>query len=550
MECGASVAEEEKLDALGQSAESPRDKTQFKRATHARLMVGLAAGVMSLILLLLWRLRPHPTTVAPSAKEVKNFDATATTQGASDCSGFLGTWEVRECHKARNSRTAVGIDYWVIQEATKTVAKGYWQSGANPTYRKPLSITCGGSAFPISTGSHNVSDKPMQLRMVNGHAYGEITSDGVISRFDGQKVSYKPFFSFDTHIYEDESACALPAELSELNAPTSEDRDGPVPYEIVQAEDTSHMAITKRLSELTARDFAEAVKDKRMRYRVVVPPTIKEQQVEPTVTKIIDEITSKDRDIDEIGVLLYSDKAIVDEAFDVATATWAPHGELGHVTPEIAKTNDRAGYRIKVEVRKDLEAYLKKRNTPETRLGLSDEQRKAVFREVDAAEGRAEREMPLPELGFRTQEEAHVYFERQDQLREKYTAQVAAEHQLSDEAITAIIHEGVEKNWPTVATPEEAAQAALERAQAQQEAEAHAEGFSSYAEQEAAQREAEAHRKAEQEATAAKVRQKAVEEEAARRKGLPTLHLHEERDGFMHCDDGYHLNADKTGCVQ
>ncbi len=83
--------------------------------------------------------------------------------------------------------------------------------------------------------------------------------------------------------------------------------DDAVAYEIVEAKDISYPG------------------NKRMNYRIVVSPEIKKHQVGPTVKKIIADIIAKDKDIDDIGLWLYSDRKLAfRSAYDVAMALWTP----------------------------------------------------------------------------------------------------------------------------------------------------------------------------------------------------------------------------------
>ena len=101
---------------------------------------------------------------------------------------------------------------------------------------------------------------------------------------------------------------------------------GPLSYEIAVVEDQSHKALVKRLSDYTPQELASLPTDKKMLYRVVVSPRITQNQVKPLVEQIIRDITAGDRDVDEITLFLYSDREVVNGAYDVARATWAPWG--------------------------------------------------------------------------------------------------------------------------------------------------------------------------------------------------------------------------------
>lgn len=94
--------------------------------------------------------------------------------------------------------------------------------------------------------------------------------------------------------------------------------------------------------------------NKRFTYRVLVSPKIKRNQIEPLFNQLIEEFTSIDKDIDDITIWLYSNEKLV--IYDVAMATWAP--EDGNVTGEIAVTNNRDSYKLKITISENLEKNL------------------------------------------------------------------------------------------------------------------------------------------------------------------------------------------------
>lgn len=233
----------------------------------------------------------------------------------------------------------------------------------------------------------------------------------------------------------------------------------PVAYEIVESEDQSRKAITKRLSSYTHQELVKLPIDKRMEYRVVVSPTIKENQVRPIIEQIVTDITSKDNDIDEISLFLYSDKELVKDGwYDVARATWAPGGELGSVTPEIARSNNRHDYKTTIQVADNLEQYLKQRAKSEDNFGLTETQRRKIYKEVMAAEDKswAEANKKYPVSGRSTwdlsQSELRSRMDRGTKLAQKlgdqYEDELAKKYSLTQEQLTQIIIEGNSERWP------------------------------------------------------------------------------------------------------
>lgn len=219
-------------------------------------------------------------------------------------------------------------------------------------------------------------------------------------------------------------------------------------YEIVATDDDSYKTLTKPLSSYTTQEVRNLPMAKKFVYKVVVPPSIKTAQVRPTVGRIIADITGQDNDIDEIVLFFYSDKELVNEAYDVARAVWAPGGKTGEVTPEIATTDDRTGYRTTIETKDNLEEYLSNRQKSESKFGLSEDQRKVVFLELVAAEDRAAKE-----ADNLYSNDLEKYATANRELEDKYKAEVRTKYGISEDTANQIAAEGMTDNWPTPEPP-------------------------------------------------------------------------------------------------
>lgn len=232
----------------------------------------------------------------------------------------------------------------------------------------------------------------------------------------------------------------------------------PVAYEIVESEDQSHKAMTKSLSSYTYQELARLPIDKKMCYRVVVSPEIKENQVKPTIDKIIADITSKNNDIDEIGLFLYSDKELANGMYDIARVTWAPNGKLGNVTPEIAKTNNRSNYKLEIQIAENLEQYLKQRAKSEDKFGLTEAKRRQLFKAIvateDNAQAEADRKYPisgrstwsLSKSEFRSQMDKNINL--MQHLEKQYKKELLKKYSLTQEQLKQICIEGMSERWP------------------------------------------------------------------------------------------------------
>ncbi len=224
----------------------------------------------------------------------------------------------------------------------------------------------------------------------------------------------------------------------------------PIDYEIVESEDQSHKALgNKLLSDYTTQEIINLPTDKKMLYRIVVSPDIKENQVKPTIDKIISELTIKDSDIDEIILFLYSDQELSNGAYDVGTAIWAPNGELGNVTSEIAKKNNRLGYETSYDIKENLEEYLSQREKSEDRFGFTEEKRKQIFKEIVAAEDKAmnEADIKYPIKAGATLDDIEKNIDLNNELIEKYKTQVRTKYGITEDIESEIIVESFKELW-------------------------------------------------------------------------------------------------------
>ena len=118
----------------------------------------------------------------------------------------------------------------------------------------------------------------------------------------------------------------------------------------------------------------DAPLNKRILYKYVVSEKIKREQIGLLFNKLIKEKISLDNEIDEITIAFYSNKDIVDGAYDVAIATWMPAN--GEVTDDIALNNNRESYKIDITIPDNLEEYLANKFIKSNKFGLSEELRK------------------------------------------------------------------------------------------------------------------------------------------------------------------------------
>ena len=163
---------------------------------------------------------------------------------------------------------------------------------------------------------------------------------------------------------------------------------------IVKTEDQSHKIIPGSIYDYTPDELAKRPIDKKMAYRLVIETPISNEQVRPIIEDVVRQIQNQDPDIDEMTFWLWSDKNLLYTGPDIGQVTWAPQGELGHVTDEIALQNDRSGYEthVKVIYQGNLEQYMKQKQQQETKFGYTETQRREIWKALIAAEALAEKQ--------------------------------------------------------------------------------------------------------------------------------------------------------------
>ena len=225
----------------------------------------------------------------------------------------------------------------------------------------------------------------------------------------------------------------------------------PVSYEIIDSEDLSKKAIgSKRLSDFSTQEIAQLPTNKKWSYSVTINNDVKQVQVQPTMDQIIKDLTVKDPDLDEIILFVYSDKeAKKNQVYDIGKATWAPYGKLGNMTPIIAQKNDRSQYQITYDIKANIEEYLKKRNSNENKFGLTENQRRELFKKVSQAEMKAseEAEAKHPITNWEDMNQLRINSEYRDQLETSYKQALFQEYGITKEQFSEILTEAFAENW-------------------------------------------------------------------------------------------------------
>ena len=123
-------------------------------------------------------------------------------------------------------------------------------------------------------------------------------------------------------------------------------------FTIENVENSSYKAMTKNLSAYSTSELTHLPLVKRQTITIIVPSEISKESLKNTLKYIVAKRIKEDSDIDEIIIFAYDDKNDIGKIqYTCGRLIWAPNGELGHVTPQIAKNNIRDNYKFNIDIR-------------------------------------------------------------------------------------------------------------------------------------------------------------------------------------------------------
>lgn len=116
-------------------------------------------------------------------------------------------------------------------------------------------------------------------------------------------------------------------------------------YKILRTESNFEQPILiEEFSKYTKKELQEMTPALEVDYDVLISPNISLVEFKATVKKIIKAGILENPDADEIVISVYERENSYDNPY--STIYWALNGDLGNVTPEIAKSNDRSNYKV------------------------------------------------------------------------------------------------------------------------------------------------------------------------------------------------------------
>ncbi len=137
-------------------------------------------------------------------------------------------------------------------------------------------------------------------------------------------------------------------------------------FTIENSENSSSKAMVKGLSEYSTAELIKLPSLKRQILRITVPTEISKEQLENTLKYVLSLRTKEDNDLDEIIIFAYDNKNDIDSFYTFGKLIWAPNGELGNITPEIAKNNIRDNYKFDIDIKGKV-GNIKKTDIPSKR---------------------------------------------------------------------------------------------------------------------------------------------------------------------------------------
>lgn len=287
------------------------------------------------------------------------------------------------------------------------------------------------------------------------HSCKEVDSKSKEIPFSELKTSFKEHYSKKQFVYADNVLTLIEKRAPGSNFAVSarkaldkslnnsllneNERSNRKLYEIIKSEDLSRKATGNR----------------KLRYQVVISSEIRDSELNEMTSSCIHEIISKDNEIDEIILQIYSDKELINGPFDIGSAIWAPFGKLGNVDSKIAQSNSRKNYRTSTHFKENVSEYLRKRSVPTTKLGFSEEQRRNIFKDLVKVEDRANSyEMQEQDKVFDSGVSREVLIKKYDkiariaaQLKAKYIQEVYNRHGINEEIDKKITSEGLDEGW-------------------------------------------------------------------------------------------------------
>jgi tetratricopeptide (TPR) repeat protein len=196
-------------------------------------------------------------------------------------------------------------------------------------------------------------------------------------------------------------------------------------YNLVKEEDISLKALGDKLpSEYTQAEIDKLPINFRMKYCVVIPRDITEEELKSTLANVIKTKSYQNLSIDEIYIAAWYDLESVEKEVCLARAEWCPEGRWEQMPPIIAENDIRDSYLIKFYFNSPIEQQ-------QVKYGLTEQQRKQAFYDMVVLEDK----IPIDDPNY-------------DEKMDNVEVTIAQKYGITIEQVRAIGIEGVTKGWP------------------------------------------------------------------------------------------------------
>lgn len=129
---------------------------------------------------------------------------------------------------------------------------------------------------------------------------------------------------------EEESTSTTPTKIQKESTDTTQQEV--VDYKIVKEDDVSY-------ADITRKDL-----------RIVLAPGVTEAQLKAVLTKVVEDYTSQNKDVDALVIFAYDREKDTGGGYTLGKATWAPNGEWS----KAENTNNRSNYKTVFEIREKI----------------------------------------------------------------------------------------------------------------------------------------------------------------------------------------------------
>jgi hypothetical protein len=225
-------------------------------------------------------------------------------------------------------------------------------------------------------------------------------------------------------------------------------------YRVVNAKEKVHYLFRRQLPNGREAMYTESrFPVKQVTFQVVTSPLLRAEKLQPLVRKAVSELRAADPDLDEMIIQLYSDEGLLLSGAtpDIGQVIWGPEGRLYALTPLEARNNQHRRNAFRIEARAGWEEYLQARSQAEERFGMTEEERRVLFKAIVTADLQAQavanERYPLDISGSRLERNIERNYTLRKSLEKTYREKLREQRALSQKQWDSILEEARRENW-------------------------------------------------------------------------------------------------------